>query len=405
MSGKGAFTITNNVTGKVYVGSSNTDLDQRINYYWENLLLGIHHNEELQSDFNFYGSENFFINVISKNCQSENEVRQLREQLIYENRFNTYNHDVPVTYNGGNPNASFGGSDKKQNNDGREFSIPLSPKKLINYLENNYTESQNGFYSVFGKINSGEINDYYQIDYQMKIANDKKIMQSSGESLRDDVDENVDFSQLMNEDGRYSIDIDKGKGIVETIEADSIEELMNIAARKVMNAAIPNTVENCISEGDYEEAFDWIYRGLNNDPDDNTIWKLAYESIAKALDDGEYDEIMNLIIQLDGFEEDDFLLNSLGFTFMTKKDYETALKCFFEATQINPYNDVSWFLRGITVEYYARVCLNLGDYINYEKAKNNTDEALKCIEKAISLSPKMEYINKHDELLSLKYNL
>ena len=392
------------MNGKIYVGSSNTDVDLRKDHYLHTLVLGIHHNEELQSDFNIYGHENFEINIVNKNCKTENEVRHLREQIIYENRFNTYNHDVPVTYNGGNPNASFGGSANKRNNLS-EFSIPLSPKKLINYLENNYDENQNGFYSVFGKINSGEIVEYYEIDNQMEIANNESLRKPLDDERNSKLEEEVDFSQLMNENGKYSMDINKGEGIVETIEADSIEELMDIAARRLVNAAIPNTVHNCISEGDFHEAFSLIYDGLDNDPDDEIIWELFYETVSKALNDEKYEEIIIYISQFNGFEEDDFLLNSLGVAFLSKYEYETALSCFFEATEINPNNDVSWFLRGNVVLHYANVCLNMGDYINYEKGKNNIDEALKCFEKAISISPKIEYINRHDELLSLKYRI
>ena len=48
MARKGVFKIINRRTGKVYVGSSNTNLDRLIDSYWNKLYSGTHHNIELQ---------------------------------------------------------------------------------------------------------------------------------------------------------------------------------------------------------------------------------------------------------------------------------------------------------------------------------------------------------------------
>ena len=108
MARRGVFKIVNKQTGTVYVGSSNTDMDRLIDSYWAKLYSGSHHNRTLQSDFDYYGSLNFEVVIVNDNCYSEVEVRSLRENEIYLNRFNTYNEDVPVHYNGGNPDATFG---------------------------------------------------------------------------------------------------------------------------------------------------------------------------------------------------------------------------------------------------------------------------------------------------------
>ena len=100
MARRGVFKIVNKQTGTVYVGSSNTDMDRLIDSYWAKLYSGSHHNRTLQSDFDYYGSLNFEVVIVNDNCYSEVEVRSLRENEIYLNRFNTYNEDVPVHYNG-----------------------------------------------------------------------------------------------------------------------------------------------------------------------------------------------------------------------------------------------------------------------------------------------------------------
>ena len=107
MARRGVFKIINRRTGRVYVGSSNTNLDRLIYSYWQRLYAGDHHNYDLQSDFDYYGRSNFTVEIVSGSCYSEDEVRSLREQVIFENRFNTYNEDVPVHYGGGNPNVQY----------------------------------------------------------------------------------------------------------------------------------------------------------------------------------------------------------------------------------------------------------------------------------------------------------
>ena len=109
MARRGVFKIINKRTGKVYIGSSNTNMDNLIYSYWQKLYSGNHHNNELQQDFNYYGKSNFTVEIVSGSCYSEGEVRSLRNHEIYINRHNTYNEDVPVHYGGGNPGASFGG--------------------------------------------------------------------------------------------------------------------------------------------------------------------------------------------------------------------------------------------------------------------------------------------------------
>ena len=61
MARRGVFKIINRRTGRVYVGSSNTNLDRLIYSYWQRLYAGDHHNYDLQSDFDYYGRSNFTV--------------------------------------------------------------------------------------------------------------------------------------------------------------------------------------------------------------------------------------------------------------------------------------------------------------------------------------------------------
>ena len=82
MARRGVFKIINMKTGKVYVGSSNTNMDRLIYSYWQRLYSGDHHNNDLQSDFEQYGRSNFTVEIVSDSCYSEDNVRTLRELKI-----------------------------------------------------------------------------------------------------------------------------------------------------------------------------------------------------------------------------------------------------------------------------------------------------------------------------------
>ena len=107
MGRKGVFTITNTVTGKVYVGSSNNNVDQRLYDYWQKLHAGTHSNADLQADFVRYGSSNFSKEIVAI-CQTKDEVREVTKQMFERYESNMYNYHLPSTYDGGNPNATFG---------------------------------------------------------------------------------------------------------------------------------------------------------------------------------------------------------------------------------------------------------------------------------------------------------
>lgn len=100
----GVFNIVNKRTGKKYTAGS-TNMDQLMNKYDYEMEHGTHHNEGLRKD----GEEGdtFRFEVVSRDCENEDEVRALRDAEIHRNRKNTYNKDVNIYFDGGNPNAEF----------------------------------------------------------------------------------------------------------------------------------------------------------------------------------------------------------------------------------------------------------------------------------------------------------
>ena len=168
MSKKGVFTITNTITGKVYIGSSNSNLDQRIYDYWQKLHSGTHSNAALQSDFNKYGSSNFSKEIVAT-CQTETEVRKVTNQMFEKNKNNMYNHHRPTTYDGGNPNASFGESNGKRNNIMEEL-IDIINKSNLNPYNKQHLKKQ---------VRTGHINSEAELNKKIKALSNNPKKQSN----------------------------------------------------------------------------------------------------------------------------------------------------------------------------------------------------------------------------------
>ena len=115
MSDMGVINIINNRTGKKYTAGS-TNIDQLMKQYKNKIQHASHHNEDLSKDAEM--GDTFRFEVVSRNCKTEDEIRTLRDEEIYRNRNNTYNKDVNIYFDGGNPNAEFpqGKGTEKLNN-------------------------------------------------------------------------------------------------------------------------------------------------------------------------------------------------------------------------------------------------------------------------------------------------
>ena len=94
---KGVFKIVNKINGKIFIGSS-PNLDS----YWNNqkfqLNLGSHRNKELQNDWNNFGEDNFYYEIIdtinlkdyNANKDYSSAINELLE--LYLNELQPYNN-------------------------------------------------------------------------------------------------------------------------------------------------------------------------------------------------------------------------------------------------------------------------------------------------------------------------
>lgn len=188
MARRGVFKIINKRTGRVYVGSSNTNLDRLIYSYWQRLYSGDHHNYELQSDFDHYGRSNFTVEIVSGSCYSEDEVRSLREHEIYINRHNTYNEDVPVHYGGGNPHGSFGGYHTPRHNIIDDL-IGIIDKSNLNFSYKTTLKSDVRNGNITNKTDLDKKIKYYQeLPTLLDILNKSNLKPSEKDEIKSNIE-------------------------------------------------------------------------------------------------------------------------------------------------------------------------------------------------------------------------
>lgn len=209
MGRKGVFTFTNKKTGKVYVGTSNSNVDQRVYDYWQKLHSGTHHNSKLQNDFNRYGSSNFKIDIVEGNCHSEAEVRAIRDKIIYQNRFNTYNNlDANVSFKGGNPNATFERGYDKRNSVIGELDDILD-KTNLNSSDKQILKRGIKSGAIQDTVRLNQLIDTYSIfEFKQKLATQKyqkakkEMLEDVRNSNLDEMSKNIIISKI--EDGKFN---------------------------------------------------------------------------------------------------------------------------------------------------------------------------------------------------------
>ena len=62
---KGVYKITNIITNKFYIGSSN-NIQDRLKRHFRELKNNRHPNKHLQASYNKYGKENFITNILEE---------------------------------------------------------------------------------------------------------------------------------------------------------------------------------------------------------------------------------------------------------------------------------------------------------------------------------------------------
>lgn len=233
---RGVFKIINKQTGTVYVGSSNTNMDRLIDSYWNKLYSGSHHNRALQSDFDYYGSLNFECVIVDGSCYSEAEVRDVREREIYLNRFNTYNEDVPVHYNGGNPDATFVSHVSRRNTPKNNLFDILEQSDL----RNRDKEEIRGMLRVYEIKNKSEL--------KSKINEYKKASRVSNHTIKHFADLYCKYSEFTDWNRRQNeVVFERRKSffnsekVYKSIPVYSIEEEFNKLKSSILNSPPPKS--------------------------------------------------------------------------------------------------------------------------------------------------------------------
>lgn len=133
----GIYKITNNVTGKFYIGSAK-DIDWRWTIHQRDLRGNRHCNPKLQHSWNFHGEPQFTFVVIEETTSDQSKLFE-REQY-YLDTLKPYERSI-----GYNIGSTANGGDNITHNPDREAFI--EKMKIINHGENN---------GMYGKLHTNE---------------------------------------------------------------------------------------------------------------------------------------------------------------------------------------------------------------------------------------------------------
>lgn len=167
MPDKGVFIIRNKISKRVYVGSSDDNVDELLRSYWQKLKKGNFRNAELQDDFTKFGADNFEKKIVNRTFKHESEVQKYQLQLKKKYKDNCYNSREKVSYGGGNPDARFGTSNGERNSVIEDLLNVIDKSKLPQYNKNKLKQ----------QISDGNITNESQLKHAMDlfiIDEDKK---------------------------------------------------------------------------------------------------------------------------------------------------------------------------------------------------------------------------------------
>lgn len=104
---KGVYKIENIKNGKVYIGSSTTNIFRRWSEHKKLLNGNKHHSKHLQSSYNIYGSKNFKFEIL-ENMNMNNKKEILDMEFKYIEKFksfdNEFGYNMSSSVGGGNSN-------------------------------------------------------------------------------------------------------------------------------------------------------------------------------------------------------------------------------------------------------------------------------------------------------------
>lgn len=100
----GVYKIENLVNGKVYIGKSESNIEERFKEHLRSLRKLKHHNEHLQKAFNKYGEDKFKLTILEE-IQNRDELNEKEKYWIaYYNANNIeYGYNLTVGGDGGSP--------------------------------------------------------------------------------------------------------------------------------------------------------------------------------------------------------------------------------------------------------------------------------------------------------------
>lgn len=178
----GIYKITNNVNGKVYIGSSK-NIENRWKQHKRELKKGTHHSQHLQKSWDIYKKENFSFEMI----EDVDDLNKLLErEAYYIEKYNSLN-------------SNYGYNEKSVCNEFKFFNhqdINTKLKVILNYkgdiLEPNSYEHNEEYIKIYNKeiayakvkynISPSELSFFYLLSSYLKYE-DSLLVNSDGNSI------------------------------------------------------------------------------------------------------------------------------------------------------------------------------------------------------------------------------
>ena len=160
---KGVYKITNIITNKFYIGSSN-NIQERIKTHFRGLKNNRHPNKHLQSSYNKYGKDNFIVDILEE-CQ---DIIAREQYYIDINNWNMLYNKTRYA-SGGEANFwlyKFEGEEKVDYDFNWEYLLFVIPLSNLSHIMERYLEEV----EKIEKKRQSEYNRYKEEHFKEEIT-------------------------------------------------------------------------------------------------------------------------------------------------------------------------------------------------------------------------------------------
>jgi group I intron endonuclease len=157
----GVYSITNSVTGKIYIGSTTVDFENRWKSHKMELTNNRHGNQILQDDWNKYGGNAFIFEIVEIVKGKKEALKTEQEWLNKLYGENCYNIQsiVPIS---------------RKFRSGEDRITTSEAKKLVKFVHNYAYWLETAYYHFF-RLHPSEVPEYMKKEWDIDISLDNVL--------------------------------------------------------------------------------------------------------------------------------------------------------------------------------------------------------------------------------------